>query len=121
MKRKGLIFLLILILFLGSLMVYQIVTEHRIREETTLFLASRGYSPEDVSRLEINHSFLNRLLGYNEWRIFITFHREPDITFAFTWRGGSILRQGVSSDALLNKEEILAFERKFDNGELKLP
>ena len=32
-----------------------------------------GEDFRDISDVEIKHSFLNRLLSYNEWRIFVTF------------------------------------------------
>jgi len=121
MKHKRLVFLLVLLLFLAVPMTYKVAAGNAVREETYAFLESKGYTREDLSQVEIKHSFLNRLLSYNEWRIFVTFRSEPDITFAFTRRNGEILRQGVSSASLLDKETILEYERKFDNGEFQLP
>ena len=119
MKKKGIVLIILLCILLGTLLVYKAVGGAMLRQKTYDFLEEKGYSKSDISDVEIRHSFLNKLLSYNEWRIFVTFQREPEVVFAFTYRNGEIIRQGVSSPGLLEKEEILAYEEMLDNGELK--
>jgi len=69
--------------------------------------------------MEIKHSFLNKILFYNEWIILVEFESESDIIFAFTYRNKEIIKQGVTSDDLLDKDEIREYDEKFKNGELK--
>ncbi|MBQ7001435.1 MAG: DUF3139 domain-containing protein [Oscillospiraceae bacterium] len=119
MKRKMILFCLVLCLTAG--MTYKAVGSIVVRSKTYAFLEESGYTKADISDVEIKHSFLNKLLSYNEWRIFVTFQKEPDIVFAFTRRNGEILRQGVSSTPMLEKDEILAYKEMFDQGELHIP
>ena len=121
MKKKTVLFCALLCFIAGTIMVYKVAGEVLIRNKTYAFLEERGYTERDISDVEIKHSFLNRLLSYNEWRIFVTFEKEPDIIFAFTHRNGEILRQGVSSTPMLEKNEILAYKEMFDHGELHIP
>lgn len=119
MKKQVFILILLLILISGSIILYKVVAGNDIRNKTLEFLEEKGYTESDIFSVEIKHSFINRLLSYNEWRIFVVFNSEPDIEFAFTYRNNEIIRQGVSSHSLLGKEEILNFEKQFDDGELR--
>ena len=83
------------------------------------FLETKGYTKSDISNMEIKHSFLNKILFYNEWIILVEFESESDIIFAFTYRNKEIIKQGVTSDDLLDKDEIREYDEKFKNGELK--
>ena len=121
MKKKIVLFCLVLCLITGAMMTYKAVGGMFVRNKTYAFLEERGYTKNDISDVEIKHSFLNKFLSYNEWRIFVTFQKEPNIVFAFTHRNGEILRQGVSSTPMLEKDEILAYKEMFDHGELHIP
>ncbi len=118
--RKGVaIFLSILMLVLLA-GCSNSVSESQVKEKTYSHLETIGYTQTDIADIEIEHSFANKILGYNEWRIFVEFKKEPDIIFAFTYRDDQIIRQGIKSNiAQLEKEEIYEYDRKFDNGELK--
>jgi len=99
---------------------YKIIFGNIIKNKTYDYLESKGYMQEDISNIEIKHSFLNKLLSYNEWRIFVEFKSEPNIIFAFTYRNKEIIKQGVSGTPMPNKDEIMELDRKFNNSELKL-
>lgn len=79
-------------------------------------LEYRGYTAQDVKEIEIKHSYLNRILGYNEWRILVEFEKIPEILFCFTYRDDKIVFQGVSSEPLLDKESILDYSERFKMG-----
>ena len=64
------------------------------------------------------HSYLNKLLSYNEWRISVEFEKEPEILFWFTYRDNKIVFQGVSSEPMLDKESILDYSERFKKGTL---
>ena len=55
---------------------------------------------------------------YSIWRISVEFEQKPDILFWFTYRDNKIIFQGVSSEPMLDKEEILDYSEKFKNGTL---
>lgn len=119
MKKKLIIASSVISLFIVITVCYKTVATNDIRNKTYDFLETKGYTQEDITQIEISHSFVNKLLSYNEWRIFVEFKSDPDIIFAFTYRNKEIIKQGVTSDGLLDKDEIRAYDKKFNNGELK--
>ena len=117
MKRtKVLITILVSIIVVLCMNVF--VQKKFIRTYTITELEYRGYSIQDVQKIEIKHSYLNRLLSYNEWRISVEFKKQPDVLFWFTYRDDKIVFQGVSSELLLDKEAIHDYSEKYKNGTL---
>ena len=106
------------IVFALSLNVF--VMKKFIRTYTYTELEYRGYTPQDVREIKIEHSYLNRILSYNEWIISVEFKKEPDVLFRFTYRNDKIIFEGVSSEPMLDKEEILDYSERFKNGTLLL-
>ena len=94
------------------------VRQKFIKASTYTELEYRGYTAQDVSEIKIEHSYLNRILSYNEWIISVEFKKEPDVLFQFTYRDDKIIFQGVTSEPMLDKEEILDYSEKFKNGTL---
>ena len=117
MKRKK-IFITALILFTVALCLNVFVQRKFIKTYTYTELEYRGYRTQDVSELKIKHSYLNRILSYNEWRISVEFVEEPNVLFWFTYRNDKIIFQGVSSEPMLDKESVLDYSERFKNGTL---
>ena len=101
------------VLFLNVFVQQKFITTYTYTE-----LEYRGYAAQDVSEMRIKHSYLNRLLSYNEWRISVEFEKVPNILFWFTYRDGKIVFQGVSSEPMLDKESVLDYSERFKNGTL---
>ena len=118
-KKTSVIIATTILLIIIVVMSYKVIAGKNIKNKAYEFLETKGYNKNDILKIEIRHSFLNKILSYNEWRIFVEFESEPDIIFAFTYRNKEIIKQGVTSDDLLNKDEIRAYDEKFNNGELK--
>ena len=120
MKRKKLLIVTImaLIAFIGMLCVNVFVQQKFIKTYTYTELEYRGYTVQDVREITIEHSYLNRFLSYNEWRISVEFEKKPNILFWFTYRDNMIVFQGVSSEPMLDKEAVLNYFEKFKNGTL---
>ena len=118
MKNKFNIFLIILFILIGITVSYKLIAGNHVKYKAYDFLETKGYTKNDISNIEIKHSFLNKLLSYNEWRIFVEFKSEPNVIFAFTYRNKNIIKQGVTSDRLLDKDEIRKYDEKFNKGEL---
>ena len=120
-RKKALIIsvaVLVVIVFALSLNVF--IKQRFIKTYTYTELEYRGYTAQDVSEIKIKHSYLNRFLSYNEWIISVEFKRKPDILFRFTYRDDKIIFEGVSSDPMFDKEEILDHSERFKNGTLLL-
>ncbi len=118
-KKKALIIglvVLLIIVFVFSLNVF--VMQKFIKTNTYTELEYRGYATQDVSEVKIKHSYLNRILSYDEWIISVEFKKEPGVLFQFTYRDDKIIFQGVTSEPMLDKEEILDYSEKFKNGTL---
>ena len=107
-----------LIAFIGMLCVNVFVQQKFIKTYTYTELEYRGYTVQDVREITIEHSYLNRFLSYNEWRISVEFEKKPNILFWFTYRDNMIVFQGVSSEPMLDKEAVLNYFEKFKNGTL---
>lgn len=107
-----------LVVFAVALCLNVFVQQKFIKTYTYTELEYRGYTAQDVDELKINHSYLNRLLSYNEWRISVEFVKVPDVLFWFTYRDDKIIFQGVSSEPMLDKESVLDYSERFKNGTL---
>lgn len=117
MNRKK-ILIVVLILIAAALCLNVFVQQKFIKTYTCTELEYRGYTAQDISEIKIKHSYLSRILNYNEWRISVEFEKEPDILFWFTYRDHKIVFQGVSSDPMLDKEAVLDYSERFKNGTL---
>ena len=115
MERKKLFITIIMILTALIVVLYLniFVQQKFIKTYTYTELEYRGYSAQDVSEITIKHSYLNRILSYNEWRISVEFEKEPNILFWFTYRDDKIIFQGVSSEPMLDKESVLDWALTF--------
>ena len=120
MKRNRIMIgiVIVFMVVLVGLCLNVFVQQKFIRTYTYTELENRGYTSQDVEKIEIKHSYLNRLLSYNEWRISVEFEQEPEVLFWFTYRNDAIVFQGVSSEPMLDKEEILDYSERFKNGTL---
>ena len=120
MKNKKIIIAIVIILgvFIFSLCMNVLIQKKFIKTYTYTELEYRGYTAQDVREVKIMHSYLNRILSYNEWRISVEFEKEPNILFWFTYKDNKVIFQGVSSEPMLDKEEILDYSERFKNGTL---
>ena len=120
-KKRALIIsmgVFVVIVLVLSLNVF--IMQKFIKTYTYAELEYKGYTAQDVSEIIIKHSYLNRILSYNEWIISVEFKKEPDVLFRFTYRNDKIIFEGVSSEPMLDKEEILDYSERFKNGTLLL-
>ena len=120
MKRKRFLIatFISLMVFIVVLILNVFIQQKFIKAYTYTELEYRGYTPKDVREIEINHSYLNKILSYNEWRISVEFDKEPEVLFWFTYRDDKIIFQGVSSEPMLDKELVLDYSERFKNGTL---
>ena len=119
-KKAFIIGVVVLVVIVFALNLNVFVVKKFIKTYTYAELENRGYTAQDVSEIIIKHSYLNRILSYNEWIISVEFKKEPDILFRFTYRDDKIIFEGVSSEPMLDKEEILDYSERFKNGTLLL-
>lgn len=94
------------------------VQQKFIKTYTYTELENRGYTAEDIEEINIKHSYLNRILGYNEWRISVEFTQKPEVFFWFTNRDKKVVFQGVSAQPMPDKETVIDYSERFKNGTL---
>ena len=119
-KKAFIIGVVVLVVIVFALNLNVFVVKKFIKTYTYAELENRGYTAQDVSEIIIKHSYLNRILSYNEWIISVEFKKEPDVLFRLTYRNDKIIFEGVSSEPMLDKEEILDYSERFKNGTLLL-
>ena len=119
-KKAFIIGVVVLVVIVFALNLNVFVVKKFIKTYTYAELENRGYTAQDVSEIIIKHSYLNRILSYNEWIISVEFKKEPDVLFRFTYRNDKIIFEGVSSEPMLDKEELLDYSERFKNGTLLL-
>lgn len=110
----------VIVILVTAIFAYKEIGGKAIESKTYEHLLTKGYDREDVLDIEVLHSFVNKLLSYNEWRICVRFKAEPNVEFWYTYRNQEILRQGVSGTPLLDKDEMQEYDRKYDSGELAI-
>lgn len=100
------------------LSAYVVIMQKFIRTYTYTEIENRGYASEDVADISISHSYLNRILGYNEWRISVEFKEVPDVFFWFSYRDEKIVFEGVSAEPMPDKDSVIEYSEKFKHGDL---
>ena len=120
MKRRKMIITTIIVLAVITvvLCLNVLIQQKFIRTYTYTELEYRGYTAQDITEVKIKHSYLNRILSYNEWRISVEFKKQPAILFWFTYRDNEIIFQGVSSEPMLDKEAVIDYSERFKDGTL---
>ena len=120
MKKKVIIIGAVAAIIVSGLCLNVIISKGKVERETYKFIASKGYSEEAIKELNIEHSYINRLLGYNEWRISATFKERDDLSFWFSYKNKGIYIEGVTeqSKPVDNKEDVIYYLDSFKDGTL---
>ena len=118
-RRKMLITIIIIFVVIIVVLCLNVWVQQKfIKTYTYTELEYRGYTTQDISEVKIKHSYMNRILSYNEWRISVEFKNQPDILFWFTYWDNEIIFQGVSSESMLDKESVSDYSERFKDGTL---
>lgn len=105
MKRKRLSLVVsILAIIVLTCFIYVFIGTKNAERLMWKYLEDKTYSTEDVQSIDINHSFLNIILSYNEWAIHVRYADEPDAIYLYTIKNGQIQDTGVSGS--VDKEDL---------------
>lgn len=118
MKKKVIIisFAIFMTITIG-VVTYKIFGTINVKNKTNEFLETKGYYANDVSNINIKHSFFNGFLSYDEWSISVQFVSEPNVFYSFAYKNKKIIFRGVN-DSKKDKEELKELEDKFNDGKL---
>ena len=88
MKKRIILGLLtgLLVVIIGCAIFY-VASGSSIRKSHTLdyLTNTRGYSESEISSVQVKHSFVSRILGYNSWAILVEFEDEPSVTYEYSF------------------------------------
>ena len=104
MKKALIIFATVLVIVVISSFLYVFIGEKNAEKLVWEHLENKGYTTEQIKSIDINHSFLNVILSYNEWNIKVQYIDEPDAIYGYTIKDGKIVETGVTGD--VDKEDL---------------
>lgn len=94
MKKKILIIIL-LVIILGTFS-YVFFGKINIHNKMEAYLEHRGYKKSEIKSIEIKHSFMNVVLSYDEWDIWVRYNDEPNSIYFYIYKKGIISPTGIS-------------------------
>lgn len=118
MKKKIIIIAGILLALIIAYECYAISSAVSIKGKTLDYLNELSYTEDMIESIEIKNFPINRILGYNEWKIETVFKDLPDLTFWLTYKDKQIMFQGVTGSSLLSKEETIEYMNEFKTSSL---
>ena len=72
-----------------------VVTGSASREKSVSeYLQTRGYSVSEIRSIKVQHSFLNIILGYQEWGAMVEFEDEPAVFYHYGFGKNAEVSQG---------------------------
>ena len=115
-KLNGKIFLgilsIVLIAIISSV-IYVSIGKNVQKNHVMEYLENNGYSQSQILSIKAQHSFLNIILGYQEWGVEIVFADEPDISYGYRYDSKEGVTQGGVSGGDMNtkKEDLKHIEK----------
>ena len=104
-KRKGFYIPVIIVTIIAlSSFIYVFTGKKKAEKLTWEYLERKGYTQQEVQRIDVTHSFLNIILSYNEWNIAIIYTNEPTSTYHYTIKDGNLVEGGISGTT--DKEDL---------------
>lgn len=105
MKKKGIIILVCVVaVIVVSCAIYVIAGTKKAEKLMLEYLDGKGYTQTEIQGIDINHSFLNIVLSYNEWNITVVYTDEPTSIYSYHMKDGNIIEGGVSGTT--EKEDL---------------
>ena len=105
MKRKTtLISLCIVAAIIISCGIYIFAGTKKAEKLMWKHLDDKGYKQTEIKSVDVNHSFLNVILSYNEWNIKVVYTDEPTSVYSYHMKKGQIVEGGVSGTT--DKEDL---------------
>lgn len=105
MNRKGFYIAVgILAVIVLTCFIYVFAGTKNAEKRMWSYLKDKGYTTEEIQSIDVNHSFINVILSYNEWSIHIRYVDEPDAVYSYTVKNGQIKEAGVSGS--VDKEDL---------------
>ncbi len=105
MKRKGIVIALCIVaVIILSCFIYVLEGTKNADKLMLEYLEKEGYSQSEIQSIDVNHSFLNIILSYNEWSIAVVYTDEPTSIYYYHIKNGNIVEGGISGTT--NKENL---------------
>ncbi len=96
MKRKGLVIAIcIAVVIILTCFIYIFAGTKNAEKLMLEYLDKKGYAQSEIQSIDVNHSFLNIILSYNEWSIEIVYADEPTSIYYYHIKNDNIVEGGV--------------------------
>lgn len=100
-KSKLKILFLVIVIIIVALIGYVKISTNIIYNKVQKHLIeTRGYKKEEINNISVKHSFLSKMLSYEEWTIDVTFKDEPEPQYGYSYRDGKIEQSSANSKTL---------------------
>jgi len=86
----------ILVVVMLACFIYVLTGTKNTENLMKVYLEDKGYAAGEIQSINVNHSFLNPILSYNEWTIHVRYADEPEAIYVYTIKNGQIKVAGVS-------------------------
>lgn len=104
MKRKNIIVACIVAVLILSCAIYVFVGTKNAEKLMWEYLGEKGYTQAEIQSINVNHSFMNIILSYNEWSISVVYTDEPTSIYYYHIKNDGISEGGVSGTT--EKEDL---------------
>ena len=84
---------------------YVTIGSARREKNVSEYLHTKGYSDSEIRSIEVQHSFLNIVLGYQEWNVMVEFEDEPTVFYHYGFNENAEVSQGGISGGSSDKEK----------------
>ena len=106
MKKKIILGTLLGLVVITIACTIYVATGSASREKSVYeYLQVKGYSDSEIRSISVQHSFLNIILGYQEWNVMVEFEDEPAVFYHYGFNENAEVSQGGISGGGSDKEK----------------
>lgn len=85
-----------------------------IKKKTYEYLETKNCLKKEFYKIKVKHSFLNKVLSYDEWNLNVNLYGKYEYTF--TYKNNEVLLKGINDQEKISKEEYQELIEKLENG-----
>lgn len=93
-KRKAAAVLALIIILAG--VSYVLAGRAIIQNKMEAYLKEKGYRYDEISNIEVYHSFINKIISNSEWHIYVKYENESSVIYSYSYENGEIKPDGAA-------------------------
>ena len=95
MKKVFLPAVIVIMLLFSSVYIYTYTGTNEVENKMVSYLEERGYSDDDILRVDVAHSLMNKLFARDEWCIAVEYVDEPLAEYYYTIKQDGTIGKGI--------------------------